>query len=1158
MKTSEFLSHLRSLDIRVTLEAGALKVKAPKGALTAELREQLGARKDEILAALDGAAVEVRTGDTGQSAGSEESILPGDRSGPIPLSATQQRLWFLEQMEPGMVTYNMWATIEMRGALDLDALDRGLTEIVRRHEVLRSTFTDVAGIPAQVVGPAVPVLMDRVGNFDGRDDDISDEQIRDMLWKRQAVPFDLERGPMVRPAIVRVTPERHVFFMTVHHIVCDGLSMGIFFRELSALYAAYTAGEESPLEELPVQYADYSIWQKKYFEGPAFQRQREYWLKTLGGELPLLEMPLDKPRPAIQTYNGGVERRWFSKRLSDALQELVNREGATLFMVLLAAYKAFLSRYTGQRDILVGTAMGNRNRAEVEDMVGFFVNTLVFRSDLTGDPTYREMIDKVRDSFLGALEHQDMPFERLVDELHLERNLAYSPIFQTLFVLDQDAGYSRKMGDIELEPFILDYHQTRTDLVVNAYRGRDGVCFAMEYNSDLFEAETVRRMLGHFEVLLEAAVDNPDIRLSELPIQGAIERKKLLAGWNDTAAEFSQEPVHVQFEQQVDRTPDAPAAIYPGESEELLTYRELDERANRLAHLLVGRGVEPETLVGLCLDRSIDMLVGALAIQKVGCAYVPLDPGFPVDRLAYMVEDAEVKVIVTHTEQLDVLPSEGVDLVRLDQEAESLAAASTARLNLDIDCRARMYVIYTSGSTGRPKGVELEHRSVSNFLATMCDVPGFKAGEKLLAVTTLSFDISKLELFMPLLAGGTVIIAPKAATADGEQLAALLAKYQPEVMQATPATWRMLLLLGWTGQEGLRIFSGGEALPRDLADDLLQCGDELWNLYGPTEATIWSTVCRVLPSAKPVTIGKPIANTQIYVLDAQKEPTPVGVPGELYIAGDGLARGYLERPELTAERFLPDPFVEAEGARMYWTGDLARWLPTGEIECLGRIDNQVKLRGFRIELGEIEAVLLDGAGVHACAVIIREDTPGDQRLVAYYVPESGAEVDTKALREGAHDKLPAYMVPGTYIELEALPLTPNAKVDRLALAKLKAEVKTEAVEYVAPRNELEGQIAEVWGEMLKLEQVNVHTNFFDLGGHSLLLAQLRVKLQERVDPDVTIIELFQFPTVSGLATHITSRRSKSGTGGQGEARGKRGRNLAKGRKNLMRRRRVRE
>lgn len=1156
MKTSEFLSHLRSLDIRVTLEGGALKVKAPKGALTAELREQLGRHKEGILAALDGADLSVAGG--ADAGASEERILPGDRSGAIPLSATQQRLWFLEQMEPGMVTYNMWATIEMRGALDLDALERGLSEIVRRHEVLRSTFTDVEGIPVQVIGPAVPLVMERIGNFEGREDDISDEQIRAMLWKRQEVPFNLETGPMVRPAIVRLTDERHVFFMTVHHIVCDGLSMGLFFRELSALYEAYTKGEESPLQDLGVQYADFSIWQQKYFEGPAFQRQREYWLDTLKGDLPLLEMPLDKTRPAIQTYNGGVERRWFSRRLSDALQELVNKEGATLFMVLLAAYKAFLARYTGQKDILVGTAVGNRNRGEVEDMIGFFVNTLVFRSDLSGDPSYREMIAKVRESFLGTMEHQDMPFERLVDELKLERNLSYSPIFQTLFVLDQDAGYSRKMGDIDLEPFILDYHQTRTDLVVNAYRGRDGVCFAMEYNSDLFEAETIRRMLGHFEVLLEAAVDHPDTKLSELPIQGATERKQLLAGWNDTATEFSQEPIHVQFEAQVDATPDAPALIYPGATEEVLSYRELDERANRLAQLLAGRGVQPDTLVGLCLDRSVDMLVAALAIQKAGCAYVPLDPGFPVDRLAYMVEDAEVAVIVTHTEQVGVLPDSGVTLVKLDEVESDLAAASTERLDLEVTGRARMYVIYTSGSTGRPKGVELEHRSVSNFLASMCKEPGFSAGEKLLAVTTLSFDISKLELFMPLLAGGTVIIAPKAVTADGEQLAGLLDKYRPEVCQATPATWRMLMLTGWEGTPGLRIFSGGEALPRDLADDLLECGEELWNLYGPTEATIWSTVCQVLPSERAVTIGKPIANTQIYVLDEHKQPTPTGVPGELYIAGDGLARGYLERPELTAERFLPDPFVDVDGARMYWTGDLARWLPTGEIECLGRIDNQVKLRGFRIELGEIESVLVDGEGVHECAVIIREDTPGDQRLVAYYVPESGAEVDTKALREGAHDKLPAYMVPGTYVQLESLPLTPNAKVDRLALKRLKAEVKVQTAEYVAPRNELEGQVAAVWGEMLKLEQVNVHTNFFDLGGHSLLLAQLRVKLQKEVDPEVTIIELFQFPTVSGLATHIASRRSKQGAGGQSEQRGKRGKNLAAGRKNLMRRRRVRE
>jgi amino acid adenylation domain-containing protein len=683
-------------------------------------------------------------------------------------------------------------------------------------------------------------------------------------------------------------------------------------------------------------------------------------------------------------------------------------------------------------------------------------------------------------------------------------------------------------------------------------------------------------MLRHYQQLLTEVVRDPDRPLSQLPLLPAEERSVLIDGWNDTAAPYPAEPIHAQFERQADATPDACALIFPaaagaaqdGAQDERLSYRELDRRATRLARHLRASGVRPDTLVGLCLERSCEMLVAQLAILKAGAAYVPLDPSFPVERLKYMVADAGLELVVTRSELVGLFDGlaapRPVRFARLDEEAAAIDAQDAARFDSGVDAGARMYVIYTSGSTGRPKGVEVEHRSVSNFLASIAREPGFAAGERLLAVTTLSFDIAVLELFVPLVTGGTVILAPKEATADGPALIELCERYRPEVLQATPATWRLLLLSGWRGLAGLRMLSGGEALPRELAEELLPKGRELWNLYGPTETTVWSSAHRVASGEGPVRIGRPIASTRISVLDRARRPAPIGVPGDLWIGGEGLARGYLGRPELTAERFVSDPFSPRPGARMYLTGDRARWHADGTLECLGRIDNQIKLRGYRIELGEIEAVVAEHPSVRQCVAIVREDTPGDQRLTAYCTLDAAAgngtpsALDADALRALCRARLPGYMVPSAFVALDAFPLTPNAKVDRLALAQRPLETPAGAAEaeQAAPRNELESKIAAVWSRLLRRPRVPIHANFFDLGGHSLLLAEMRVALTEALARPVSVIELFQYPTIAGLAAHLAEARAGAAPK-QAEARGRRGQSLSAGRQQLMRRRETR-
>jgi amino acid adenylation domain-containing protein len=1056
-------------------------------------------------------------------------IRPVPRDGDLPLSFAQQRLWFLTQLEPASPWYNMPLAVRFQGPLDPDLLERAAAEILRRHESLRTTFSLSGTEPVQVVSPPGPFTLLVIG-LEAVPDPLG--EVRRLVAEEARHPFDLQRGPLWRLRALRLAAEDYVVMLSMHHIVSDGWSVGVFLHELTALYGAFARGEESPLPPLPVQYADFAVWQRGWLTGDVLAAQTGYWRERLGGALPVLELPLDRPRPPLQTFRGARLPLGLPAELTEQLRTLGSRgqgRGATLFMILLAAFKILLRRYTGQEDLLVGVPIAGRNRSETEGLIGFFVNTLVLRTDLAGDPSFGELLDRVRETTIGAYAHQDLPFEKLVEEVRPQRDLARSPLFQVMLGLENNPTAKTtpaSLGGLAVTPLEADSGASRFEwtLFLSEAAG-GGIGGSLEYNTDLFDEATVRRMVGHFANLLDAAAGDPAERISRLRLLAKEEEEQLLVERNATARDFALDrSVHVLIAERAARTPGAPAVTC---EDARLSYGELDTRANRMARRLLALGVGPEVPVGLYLERSLDLPVALLAVWKAGGAYVPLDPAYPRERLAWMLEDSGAPVVLTQGSLLATVPPSAARAVCLDRE--DVAGESAVDPGVPTGPDSLAYILYTSGSTGRPKGVQISHGALVNFLESMRERPGLATSDRLLAVTSLSFDIAGLELYLPLLVGAEVEIASRALAADGPRLLSRLAA--ATVLQATPSTWRLLLDAGWEGRGGLKALCGGEALPPKLAREIVARAGSLWNMYGPTETTIWSATHFVKAEAGEstvaVSIGRPIANTTIYVVDANLRPTPAGVPGELLIGGAGLARGYRRRPDLTAERFIPDPFSPNPGARLYRTGDLARWRHDSNLEFLGRLDHQVKVRGYRIELGEIEAALEQHPGVRAAVVVVREDTPGDQRLTAYVVPAGGKVEASGGLRRHMRSKLPEHMVPAAFVTLSELPLLPNGKVDRRALPAPTSESRERAeaaVSFVAPASRLEGVISEAWRSALGAGKVGVHDNFFDLGGHSLLMAQVHHKLRESL-PDglgarLTMVELFQYPTISALARHL--------------------------------------
>ncbi|HEX2202782.1 MAG TPA: amino acid adenylation domain-containing protein [Longimicrobium sp.] len=1044
----------------------------------------------------------------------------------FPMTFQQQRLWFLEQYEPDTALYNIPGGARILGALDEAAFARAVDEIVARHEVLRTVFRSVDGEPMQVVGAgALPRL--EVRDRSHVSPEAREADARALFEEEARRPFDIARGPLLRVVLGRYEAHDHAFVICLHHIVGDGWSMGVLNRELMTLYGAFVRGEPSPLPDLPLQYADVAVWQRETLEGEALEAELAWWKERLAGAPAVLDLPTDRPRPARQSHEGSVFVSYFPPELLARAREAARREDATLYMLLLAVLDVLLWRYTGARDLLVGTPVANRTEAETEVLIGLFANTLVLRTRVDGALPFRELVGRVREASLAAHDHQDIPFEKLVEELGTERDLSRPPLFQVMFIL-QNHTAPLPMTDLfqGVRTIVGGNETSKFDLTFIGGERLDGtLMLAIEYPTALFDRATAERMAAHFRTVLEAACERPDTPVGALPLMPEAERAAVLETWNATARDYPAGLVHERVSAQAAATPGAVAVVGPHGT---LTYGELEARSNRLARYLRSLGVGPGVLVGVAVERSAGMVAALLGVLKAGGAYVPVDPDFPADRVSYMLADAGAPVLLTQSSLAGRFRvAEGAAVVRIDTDADLMSAFSAEPFPSGATEDDLAYVIYTSGSTGRPKGVQVRHGGVASFLRSMAEAPGLKPCDSLVAVTTLSFDIAVLELFLPLAVGAKTVVATREQAGDPAQLRALMEKAGATVMQATPATWRMLVASGWTPPATLKVLSGGEALPRELADALLAGGAELWNLYGPTETTVWSTVAKVEREG-PITLGRPVANTRVYVLHDDGAPAPVGVPGELCIGGAGVARGYLGRPELTAEKFVPDPFAGGE-ARMYRTGDRVRWRADGTLEFYGRLDTQVKLRGFRIELGEIESVLREHPGVAEAAALVREDVPGDARLVAYLVAK-GAAPPVSELRALLRTKVPEYMVPSAFVTLEALPLTPNGKVDRRALPAPDAAATAPEDTYVAPSTETETQIATIWAELLRRGRVGVNDSFFELGGHSLLATQVMGRIRQTMGASLPVRVLFEARTVAELAKRVDEAKAAPAKG----------------------------
>ncbi|MEH2136766.1 amino acid adenylation domain-containing protein [Nostoc sp.] len=1066
-------------------------------------------------------------------------ILKRVENAEIPLSYAQQRLWFLDQLESNSALYSIVIGLRLVGTLNVAALEQSLKEIIDRHEALRTNFVTVDGKPTQIIQTQTNwtvtvvdlqhlptlVLSEAVGAASTSAEVTEQKTVAQKLLEQKAIePFDLANNSLITATLVMLSPTEQWLLVCMHHVVSDGWSIGVFVQELQALYNAYSQGQPSPLLPLPIQYADFSIWQRQWLQGEVLQNHLNYWQQQLANAPTFLPLPTDRPRPAVQTFNGSYHVFTLSVELTQKLLQLSQQQGVTLFMTLLAAYNTLLYRYTGQEDILVGTPIANRDRTELEGLIGFFVNILVMRTDLSENPSFNELLPRLREMALSAYAHQDLPFEMLVEALQPERDLSHTPLFQVMFVLLNAPMSEIELTGLSVSGLPIGITTAKFDLTLTMENTPNGLFGWWEYNTDLFDSSTIERITGHFLTLLEAIVANPSERISQLPILTASEQQQLLVEWNDTQVDYPQDKcIHQLFEEQVERTPDAIAVVFENQQ---LTYQELNTRANQLAHYLQSLGVGADALVGICVERSLEMVVGLLGILKAGGTYVPLDPEYPQERLRFILEDAQVSVLLSQHHLVEKLPECQAQLVNLDTDWQLISQLTQenalAQLTVgiaDVQASNLAYVIYTSGSTGQPKGVQISHKSVSNFLSAMQQRPGITKQDTLLAITTIAFDIAALEIFLPITVGACLVIASRDVTLDGRELFDLLVKSQATIMQATPATWRLLLDSNYQFSD-LKILCGGEALPWDLVNQLLAKSASLWNLYGPTEATIWSSVSQLESNESLISIGRPIDNTQIYILDQNLQPVPVGVPGELHIGGAGLARGYFNRPELTQEKFICNPFGRSKGAeRLYKTGDLARYLPDGNIEYLGRIDNQVKIRGFRIELGEIEAVLSQHPNVQASCVIAREDIRDDKRLVAYIVPQPQVTLTISELRSVLKEKLPDYMVPSAIVILESLPLTPNGKIDRRALPAPEPSSEL-SDKYVAPRTPVEEILALIWQQVLKVELVGRHDNFFELGGHSLLATQLISRVRNSLKIELPLRSLFAAPTIAQLAPSI--------------------------------------
>jgi amino acid adenylation domain-containing protein len=1118
----DLLGRLSAQGVSVNVNGDSLKCAAPPGVLTAELRAELAQRKPEILAFLRSSQKTAHAGEVAVSREEHTDALllshaSANRTVEHPLSRSQQRLWFLDQLDPRNPVYNMGFAMCLDGPLVRSALEESFRIILRRHESLRTRFFKRDGLPVAVIDEGrnwTPGFVD-VSSVPREDQNTAVLRLVSEDFQR---PYVLDEGPVFRVTLYRKNDREHVVLAGMHHIVSDGWSLGVLVQELSRAYLACLRHEEPSLPPLPVQFRDFVEWERDQ-QHQSTGGDLEYWRRQLAGELPQLELPVDRPRPPVQSFRGQRLTLDLTTDLEKQLLALARHRNATFFMVLIAAFGVLLRQFTRHHDILVGTPTAGRLKSSFESLIGFFVNNLVLRLDLSGDPSFAELIARIRTVALEAFEHQSTPFDQLVEQLKPERHLDRSPLIQVMFTLQNANFVLPQLENIATSLLEFQSLSSRYDLAVDVYPFEGHLRCSFEFNTDIFEEATILRMLRQYLHILELVCSDATQPIHKLQLLEEPERRQLIETWNQTAMAPAPWPtVPAWFAAQARETPES-IAVSMGECS--LTYRELDAQSSALAVALRSRGIGSSDVVAVFLERSPEMIVGLLGILKAGAAYLPLDPALPAQRVEFLLADAEVSLILTQRDLRNALPPTSSTVLDIEDVSASAADGQVGHPSGD----DLAYLIYTSGSTGNPKGTEIQHAALVNLLAAMLRQPGLSAKDTLVAVTTLSFDIATLEVFGPLLCGAKLVLASRDQFIDPEQLAELLDSADATVMQATPSTWRMLIESGWMGRPGLRMWCGGEALAPDVAESLMARGTELWNLYGPTETTIWSAAHRVRSGENPILIGRPIANTQMYILDEYLQPVPAGVTGELFIAGDGVARGYRNRPELTASRFLPNPFHPIQAPRMYRTGDLARFRVDGQIQLLGRTDHQIKLRGHRIEPGEIEVVIERHPAVRQAVVVVDGDGPSSQ-LVAYirYAEASG---DVDQIRSWLRERLPDYMVPGILVQLDEFPLTPNGKIDRKRLPSLQKVSRVSRGDSITPRNQTEQRLSELWSDALHVDRPGIRDNFFDLGGHSLLLVQLHARLKSELNTNITAVDLFRYPTIEALASFLDRSASSS-------------------------------
>ena len=1052
----------------------------------------------------------------------------------LPLSFAQQRVWFFDQLEPNSSAYNMSLAVRLEGKLDIDALERAFVAVVRRHEVLRTTFSaGDDGLPLQFVHPTPshwPLPLTDLSHLSLPE---REPEIRRIIAEEVAQPFDLEHGPLMRTSLLRLDETDHVLVLLIHHIISDAWSMGVLVREAAAVYEAEAEGREPALPELPVQYADYAAWQREWLQGDVLEKQLNYWLRHLEGAPPALELPTDRPRPPVVSYRAGGTEFLLSQEVTERLRQLSEAEGATLFMTLVAAFNTLLYRYTGQDDIVIGTPIAGRTQSEIEPLIGFFVNSLVLRTDLSGAPTFRELVTRVKEAALQAYAHQDLPFEKLVEEVQPERTLSHHPLFQVVFTMQNVPFDVVELPQLTLTVLDTENIPAKFDFNVHMTEFERGIVCRTFYNSDLFESATIERFCAHFSKLLESVAFAPDERLPLLPMIGAEERQRLLVEWNDTRDDYELDRcIHELFEEQVARMPHAPALVFENQQ---LTYDQLNRRANQLAHYLRGLGVGAETRVGLHLERSLEVVIAVLGILKAGAAYIALDVDYPLERKVYMLDDAAVSVLITHEDLADQLPTHPAQVVDLAAEQDAIAAESDLNLAQASEPDGLAYVIYTSGSSGWPKGVGGSHRQLLSYIHGISERLGFTPGASFAMQQTPSVDAPITYLFGALCGGGVLHVISHERSFNARAIGEYFRRHRIEYFKVAPSY--LVALQSYPQPEQVLprrlLLIGGEASRADWIAEVQSLAPHcrIVNHYGPTETTVGVLTYQVTPEVATLgtsilPLGRPLPNAEIYLLDEYFNPVPVGVPSELYIGGPSLARGYINRSDLTAEKFIPHPFSRQPGRRLYRTGDLARYLPDGNIEFLGRRDHQVKIRGFRVELEEIEAVLSEHEAVLAAVVLFGSEAGGEGHLTAYVERAPGRVVTSEELRDFLRTKLPDHMIPAGCVVRDELPRTPQGKIDRQGLSTF-ALLFDNGRAYVAPRTPVEKKVAEIWSQLLGVDRVSANHSFFDLGGHSLLVMQFITRVRQTWQVELPVRAMFKSPTVTGVAETIMQLQSNN-------------------------------